>query len=370
VKIVIAAWHLKDFNVGLGRYCRELIEGLGRIDSKNRYEVLMPDESYGFSDRPNFRYRLIRFPFFKRRWWEQLAPLLVGGYDVLHFPYDSCVAVKRGKFVVTIHDTKPLIFGASAGRINLNALLERLVVRNKWERIDHVVTDSYSSRRDILARLGLREDRVTVVYPGVDLKRFRPRVSSRTPDVRPYILCVAGPDPTKNVETLLDAFAALPRPFRDGYDLVLAGDFRRRADLRNQIRRLGVENQTIFPGVVSDDRLVELYQNAAVFAFPSRYEGFGLPVLEAMACGCPVVSSNSSSLPEVTGDAALIVDPADTQALTDSIMRVLGNDDLRRELQGRGLKQAQKFSWDNTARGALAVYTSVTEQQNGRRKMT
>ena len=359
MKIVIAAWHLKDFNVGLGRYCRELIEALGRIDSKNRYEILIPDASYRFDERPNFRYRPIRFPFFKRRVWEQLAPLVAGGYDVLHFPYDSCVALKRGKFVVTIHDVKPLVFGPPAGRINLNALLERLVVRNKWQRIDHIVTDSQSSRRDILARLGLREERVSVVYPGVDLKRFRPSVSASAPNGRPYILCVAGADPTKNVETLVEAFAALPRPFRDGYDLLLAGDFRRRTDLRERIQRLGVEKQTIFVGIVSDDRLVELYQNAVLFAFPSRYEGFGLPVLEAMACGCPVVCSNSSSLPEVTGEAALLVDPSDTQALTESIRRVLVNDDLRRDLQDRGLKQAQKFSWDDTARGVLAVYTFV-----------
>jgi glycosyltransferase involved in cell wall biosynthesis len=364
VKIVIAAWHLRDFNVGLGRYCRGLIEGLGRIDSKNRYEILMPDDSHRFPERPNFRYRLIRFPLFKRRLWEQLAPLLAGDYDVLHFPYDSCVAWKRGRFVVTIHDVKPLIFGP-AKRMNLHAVIESLVMRDKWGRIDHVVTDSYSSRHDIIAHCGLREDRISVVYPGVDFKRFQPRDSPRIPGVRPYILCVAGADPTKNIETLIEAFARLTPALREQYDLLLAGDFRRRLDLRQLADRLAVEKQTIFAGVVNDGRLIELYQSAAVFVFPSRYEGFGLPVLEAMACGCPVISSNSSSLPEVTGDAALMVNPDDPAAFTHAIAGVLGDPELRQELQRRGVQQAQRFSWDRTAQGTLAVYTSVTAQREG-----
>jgi glycosyltransferase involved in cell wall biosynthesis len=362
LKIVIAAWHLKDFNVGLGRYCRELIEALGRMDANNHYEILMPDDSYRFPDRPNFRYRLMRFPIFKRRFWEQLAPLFAGRHDILHFPYDSCVALKRGKFVVTIHDVKPLIFGTPPARPNLNAVVEGLMVRNKWERIDHVVTDSHHSRRDILSRLALSQDRVSVVYPGVDLQRFRPRLSPRRTDARPYVLCVAGADPTKNVETLVQAFAALPRPLRDAYDLILAGDFQRRGDLRERIEDLGITKQTIFPGVVGDDRLVELYQDAAVFVFPSRYEGFGLPPLEAMACGCPVISSNSSSLPEVAGDAAILVDPSDADAFVSAMARVLGDPDLRRDLKERGLSQARRFSWDHTALGILGVYAFVTAQ--------
>ncbi len=113
MKIVIAAWHLQDFNVGLGRYCRGLIEAIGRVDKENRYEILMPDDSYRFSQWPNVRYRLIRFPIFERRFWEQVVPLVGGRYDLLHFPYDSGVSWKRGKFVVTVHDVKPLIFACA-----------------------------------------------------------------------------------------------------------------------------------------------------------------------------------------------------------------------------------------------------------------
>jgi len=120
-----------------------------------------------------------------------------------------------------------------------------------------------------------------------------------------------------------------------------------------------IEKQTIFTGVVNDERLVELYQQATLFVFPSRYEGFGLPVLEAMACGCPVICSNASSLPEVAGDAAILVDPMDVEGFTHEMDRVLTSSDLRRNLRGRGLAQAARFSWDRTARETIAVYKKV-----------
>jgi len=380
VKIVIAAWHLKDFNVGLGRYCRGLIEAIGRVDEENRYEILTPDDSYRFPERPNIRHRLVRFPFFKRRFWEQVAPLLAGQYDLLHFPYDSAVAWKRGRFVVTVHDVKPLIYGTDRTRLNLNRLIEGLLIRDKWANIDHILTDSQSSKRDIVERLGIPEDRITVVYPGVELGRFQPGPGKAeveadgrpnpSPDSalpltcggsRPYVLCVAGADPTKNVETLVEAFARLPPPLQDSHDLVLVGDFRRRADVRELVGRAGIEKQTVFTGVVSDDRLIDLYQHASLFVFPSRYEGFGLPVLEAMACGCPVICSDVSSLPEVAGDAALLVAPLDVDKLTSEITQVLRDPELHSDLRKRGLARASTFSWDRTARETIAVYRKVVE---------
>lgn len=365
MKIVIAAWHLRDFNVGLGRYCRELIEAIGRVDRDNQYDVLMPTDAYRFPERPNFRYRLIRLPLFRRRFWEQTAPLLVGRYDVLHFPYDSCVAWKRGKFIATIHDVKPLLFGELVPRRNLGGMIERTLVGDRGTGLDHVVTDSESSRQDLLRLVGLPAHRVTVVQPGVDLARFRPaplpsgeRAGGRG---RPYILCVAGSDPTKNVSTLVEAFAKLALPIRERHDLILVGDVRKRTEVRDQVAAAGLEKQTIFTGVVSDERLIELYQYAAVFVFPSLYEGFGLPVLEAMACGCPVISSNASSLPEVAGDAAILLDPKDTEGFTAAMVRVLTDADLRRVLREKGLTQAARFTWDRTAREMTVVYKKVVE---------
>jgi glycosyltransferase involved in cell wall biosynthesis len=237
------------------------------------------------------------------------------------------------------------------------------LVRDKWGKMDHVLTDSHCSRRDIIERLGVPAERITVVYPGVERERFGPTVASRDEgeNSRSYVLCVAGADPTKNVETLVDAFARMPQHLRDTHDLVLVGDFRRRLDLRERIERSGIEKQTVFTGVVSDDRLVRLYQRAALFVFPSLYEGFGFPVLEAMACGCPVISSNASSLPEVAGDAAVLVDPLDPEGLVRQMELVLTDTALRQGLRERGLKQAAQFSWDRTAQETIAVYRKVVQ---------
>ncbi len=360
MKIVIAAWHLRNFNVGLGRYARELIEALGRVDQANEYVVLVPDTSAELTPRPNMRYRRVCVPLFKRRVWEQLAPLMGGTCDILHFPYDSCVAWKRSKFVVTIHDLKPLVVGGKARRRNLNERIESLLVGNRWSIIDHIVTDSHWSERDILTHLPVGPDRVSVVYPGVETEHFCPALDHMLGATsRPFVLCVAGDDPMKNVEALVDAFAGLPLSVRAGHELVLAGDVQKRAGVRQRIAAHGLEGQVRFPGIIDDAALVLLYQQARLFVFPSRYEGFGLPVLEAMACGCPVISSNASSLPEVVGEAGLLVDPMDVASLSSAMTRVLTDPGLSGALRERGLAQAQRFSWDRTAREMVQVYARV-----------
>jgi glycosyltransferase involved in cell wall biosynthesis len=170
---------------------------------------------------------------------------------------------------------------------------------------------------------------------------------------------VAGADPTKNVETVIEAFGRLPATLRDTHRLVLAGDVRKRRDLDERVARWGLTRQTVWTGVVSDEQLITLYQHAAAFVFPSRYEGFGLPVLEAMACGCPVISSHAASLPEVVGDAALLVDPEDVQGWVTAIEQVLTDPAVASELRARGLARAAQFSWDRTAREMVAVYEKV-----------
>lgn len=360
VKIVIAGWHLKNPNVGIGRYARELIDALGRVDRTNHYEILLPCAEHPFTARPNMQYRIVRFPLFRRRFWEQVAPLLVGPYDVLHFPYDSCVAWKRGKFVPTIHDVKPLLFPELRARTNLNRRIEQWLVGNRWKAIDHVITISEHSRHDLLQHVPLNPDQVTVTPLGLDAERFRPAGHRR--EVRPYVFCVAGSDPTKNVGCLLEGFAKLPETLRHRLELVLAGDVCKRTDIRAAIVRLGIGPQTRLIGVVSDAELVDYYQQATVFVFPSLYEGFGLPVLEAMGCGCPVICSNASSLPEVAGDAAVLIDPYDSGQLADGLLRVAESSALQDNLRARGLTRAAQFSWDRTAAETVAVY----HRMNGR----
>ncbi|MEE8125040.1 MAG: glycosyltransferase family 1 protein [Nitrospirales bacterium] len=361
MKIVIAAWHLRNLNVGLGRYTHSLIEGLGRMDRENHYEILIPGDSHSFKSWPNIRYRFFPFPVFKRRFWEQIAPLLIGRYDLIHFPYDSCLAIKRGKFVVTLHDVKPLLFPKPSKIFDWKRLLKKMVLPHPLRQIDHIVTVSECSRRDIMERLEVSGDRITVIYQGVDLERFSPHVRFQVEEgsVTPYVLCVAGADPTKNVKNLIIAFSLLPAEIRERHHLVLVGDVGRQGEIRQMVKQREIEKQTVYTGVVSDERLASLYQQASVFVFLSLYEGFGLPVLEAMACGCPVISSNTSSLPEVVGDAGILVDPLDISAIVRTMERVLNDTHLVKNLRMAGIARAQKFSWDTTAKATVNLYDRV-----------
>ena len=361
MKIVIAAWHLRDFNVGLGRYTRNLIEGLGRVDRKNEYEILIPTDSCSFTTWPNVHYRVCRFPIFKRRFWEQLATMMVGSYDLIHFPYDSCPAVKRGRLVVTIHDIKPLLFPKPKGKVNVSGLMKSLLIPRPFKKIDHIITVSECSREDIVEKLGMPKERVTVIPQGVERDKFLPRSAEliHVPEAAPYVLCVAGADPTKNIQSLIVAFSMLPDKLRKRHQLILVGDVDKHGDLNQLVKQKMIESQTVYAGVVSDEQLLRYYQNASVFVFPSLYEGFGLPVLEAMACGCPVVCSNTSSLPEVVGDAAMMISPLDVSAMEDAIRLVLTDPNLRQRMREAGLQRSKQFSWDQTAMQTTELYERV-----------
>ncbi len=362
MRILIAAWHLKDPNVGIGRYCRALIEGIGRVDSYNEYLILVPEERCIFPVAPNVQFRVLRLPIFKRRFWELCAPLLNGDYDLIHFPYEAGVRWSRGKVILTVHDVKPLIFPELRSKKNINNILYDVVLGNKWSRVDQLVTVSNYSRRDIIQHLQIAPERVSVVRQGVSLQLFHSAPQSGSTPIeteRKYILSLAGNDPTKNLSTLIRAYSQLPLFLRNVYGLVLAGDLRRRQDLRLLAKELNIEPQIQFPGSISDGKLVELYQGASLFVFPSRYEGFGLPILEAMACGCPVVSSNASSLPEVAGDAAVLVEPLNVQGFSSAIERMLSDQNFRHSYIEKGLAHVQQFSWDRTARETIQVYQQV-----------
>ncbi len=361
MKIVIAAWHLRDFNVGLGRYTQNLIESLGRVDQDNEYEILMPVDSSPFTPRANIHYHVCRYPVFKRRFWEQMATVLVGRYDLLHFPYDSSLAVKRGKFIVTIHDVKPLLYPKTSKHLNVSGLVKRLLIPRPLKNIDHIITVSECSRKDIVETLGVPSELVTVIPQGVEHKKFLPRSEEDAHDSEslPSVLCVAGSDPTKNIQTLILAFSLLPEAIRICFQLILVGDVDKQGTLHQLVKQKGIEAQTRYSGVVSDQQLIRYYQQASVFVFPSLYEGFGLPVLEAMACGCPVVCSQTSSLPEVVGDAALMVDPVDAMAMKDAIQRILTDPALQRRLREAGLQRVKQFSWDQTAMQTASLYDRV-----------
>ncbi len=286
---------------------------------------------------------------------------------MFHSPDFVLPPLRHARGVLTVHDLAFLMHPECADN-RLRAYLDDVVPRSV-RRADFVIADSENTRNDLVVLLGVRPDRVEVVPGGVE-PRFRPVVD---PDglararerlgvgTAPFILAVGVLEPRKNLTTLMDAFAELKRRGTlPDLKLVLAGGRGWLVDGILEHRAASpVRDDILFPGFIADELLPAVYSAANVLAFPSLYEGFGLPVLEAMACGTPVVSSNASCLPEVAAGAALMVEPTDTGALTDALERVLDDDALHADLSRKGLERARRYSWKAAAERLLRVYKRV-----------
>lgn len=268
--------------------------------------------------------------------------------------------------LVTVHDLSFLTVPQCADA-GLRAYLSRVVPRSV-RRAHHVLADSENTKRDLVRLLGVSPEKITVVYPGVE-PRFQPvEEPAALAAVRqkyglgdgPFVLGVGTLEPRKNWPALIRAWARLRQTTPLPHRLVIAGG---KGWLYDDIFRTakdtGLRDEIIFPGYVADADLPALYSAASVFAYPSLYEGFGLPVLEALACGTPVVCADNSSLPEAAGDAALLVNAADEEALATALHRLLTDEPLRQTLRRRGLAHAQKFTWGRSARVLLAAYERV-----------
>jgi len=298
-----------------------------------------------------------------------LLPRLVRrqGIQVMAFLANSAWMFPSCPTVVTIHDLTselfPSIFYPTLGSRMLRLIRQRFFFRPKL-----VITISETSRKQILEHFKISPTRVQVVFNGVN-GIFQPEQPlgpgrSRFQRLKPYLLYVGALDFRKNLETLLAAFAWLKGHTDLPHRLILAGnsDPTRPAlypDLRTLARKLGIEQQVDFLGYVADEELPSWYRHAALFVFPSLYEGFGLPPLEAMASGVPVVCSHAASLPEVVGDAGILVDARDAHALAGAIQRVLEDPVLAQELRARGLARAQHFTWEKTADQWVACIRSL-----------
>jgi len=232
---------------------------------------------------------------------------------------------------------------------------------------NHFITISESSRQEMVKHLGLPLDKITVTHLGLD-DYFKPvtgdllksGLSQYGLQAGLYILCVGTLEPRKNITAVLQAYALLPKRVQSIYPLVLAGGKGWLMDnLEDEIRQLDIASTTILTGYVPTQHLPALYSGGAVFVYPSLYEGFGLPPLEAMACGTPVITSNVSSLPEVVGDSGIMVDPFDVKRLRDEIERVLEDHSLRASLVNLGIARAKRFTWENCARQTMDVYNRV-----------
>lgn len=265
-------------------------------------------------------------------------------------------------YIVTVHDLARICFPFDRESLSEKVGLGLDVIA--IGRAKHIIAVSQSTRRDLVKHLGVPKERTTVIYNGVDRSVFKPRPAAPFPF--PYILYVGSERPRKNLGRLLAAFAALKRSeeFRP-LKLVKVGRAGRslqfRQDTLRVIRDLGLGGEVIFAEHVTDRDLASYYSAASALVYPSLYEGFGLPLVEAMACHCPVIASNVSSLSEVAGDAAMLVAPHDVAGWVQGLTRMLTDGDLRGRLIAAGQVRARRFSWDEAAAATLAVYQGVKE---------
>lgn len=360
---------------GIGRYVRELVSALAHVDHSTDYRLFASGVNNSTSLihlGDNFTWKPTRLSpaWLARIWHRARLPFPVecftGDVDLFHATDFVLPPVKRPtKTLLTVHDLSFLRVPEAASP-NLRRYLN-VVVPRSTTRATHILADSQATKADLIEFYNLPPDKISVLYSGVD-SQFRPVVDNTASTQvrskyklgpRPYIFSIGTVQPRKNYGRLIEALADLRSQHYD-IDLVIAGGRGWLEDpIYDTLNRLNMQDHVHFTGFVDDSDLPALYSEATCVAFPSLYEGFGFPVLEAMACGTPVVTSNVSSLPEVAGDAALMVDAYDTEALTAALQQLMNDTELRRELTAKGFIQAKRFSWLDSARHLKEIYDAL-----------
>ena len=368
--IVIDARHIRDF--GVGTYIRSLVHALSEIDTVNRYTLVsaagdvktlvgLPENFHTavYERRDSDDFDNIAFPVFLRG----LAP------DLVHIPLNRVPLLMIRPYVVTIHDMANLLFEEEPSKLRMQ--LRRFRFRRGLVRASRVIAVSEATKRDVERLMGVPPRRIRRVYNAPDpgfLERHAAgsdeqlRIMERYQINYPFLLYAGNIRRHKNIPRLVEAFAVVreqlaTHPVYKDLRLVIIGDtISQYPAVRQAVIKSRVEHVVRFLGFVPFETLRCFYQFAAAFVFPSRYEGFGLPPLEAMASGTPVVASGVSSLPEVVGDAAILINPENVFDIARGIRDVLLDDSLRAQLICRGREQALRFSWGRTAREVLEIY--------------
>ena len=372
MKVGILTDSMDKKKAGLGVYTKNLVENISKI-KKDIYLIhydTNADESVKkiYKERKEIVIPLPKIHPKMTSWLYVKLPLSLRELelDILHEPgivRPSILYSSGFKKIITIHDLVPLIFPNTTSLFDIvNLKVVQMLKRN----IDAVIVPSENTKRDVIRFFRIPNDKIKVIPHGRD-KRFRPirdqeeleivRLKYKLPDK--FVLFVGTLEPRKNIKNLIKAYYKLKKK-GIRHKLVIVG---KRGWKYKQIfdvwKSLDLRGDVMFVDYVEDEYLPFIYNLADLFVYPSLYEGFGLPPLEAMACGCPVVVSNTSSLPEVVGDAGIKVDPCNINEIADAIYEILINDDLKHELVKRGLKRAKLFSWEKAAKETLKVYEGV-----------
>jgi glycosyltransferase involved in cell wall biosynthesis len=382
MKVGINGLFLNRPTTGTGQYLLELLPALTQRDTQNEYALIFPRGI----DVPKDLARVTLHPQnvavnafglgenFAKLWFEQITFARACQrecIDLAHVPYFASPLFPRTRTIVTIHDLIPLLLPLYRGSLLVRAYTRLVAIAAR--RADAIIADSECSKRDIVRLLGVDASRVRVVYLAAN-QRYQRVIDTTSvsqkyslPRSAKYLLYLGGFDQRKNVRVIIQAFSQLREFYDLGYRLVLAGvnlgrDSEFFPNPQRIAREVGLPDDAIhFTGWVDEVDKPALYSGATVFLSPSLYEGFGLPPLEAMACGVPVISSNASSLPEIVGDAGITIDPNDVDAWAEAIRTVLRDPLRRATMQLQSIHQARKFSWRQSAEETLAVYEYLSK---------
>lgn len=363
--------HTNNFRrAGVSNYTERLLLHLGQVDRINQYTVFTT-RGLGRADLQlpeNFRIRPSLIPTINPRVrvpWEQfVAPLALRalGADLYHGVLNVMPLAGSVPAVVTIHDLSPFLFPQTFRRVN--RAYTRWAIKVACRHARQLIAVSEFTKQEIVRWLHVPAERITVTHNGVDA-RFAPpdpaalaafRQRAGLPEQ--FLLFIGTLEPRKNLPTLLDAYARIAKD--TSVPLIIGGG---KGWLYDQIfakaEQLNLGDRIRFAGYIDDADLPLWYAAATVFTLPSLYEGFGIPLIEAMACGTPVIASTSSSLPEIVGDAGILVSPTDADALGAAMLQLLQSPELRADLRERGLLQARRFSWQTMAQRTVDVYRKV-----------
>lgn len=385
IKLLIDAIAILSPITGIGRYA---IENARKLQEDSRFECLF---FYGYVSK-ELKYRdpatkahaevskttllqrvrnaLTRYAPIKKKarslvvFFSRFNPAV---YDIYWQPnFIPNPNIRYKKLVLTVHDLSVVHFKEAHQKVQVEYFDKFFLKR--LSRADHIVTVSHFVKNEIIEQLGFDESRISAIYNGVDHERFRPMERSELEATcdkftlpEQFILFVGSIEPRKNLLGLLKAYNGLPDELKSAYPLILAG-FKgwNNAEIMREIDRSKAHIRYL--GYLEDTELVHLYNLATLFVYPSLYEGFGIPVLEAMACGTPVLTSNVASLPEVCGDAAIFADPRDSAQICSKLQRLLQDETLREALVQKGIKQAAKFSWVQSASQHAALFKALLEE--------
>lgn len=351
---------VKPHPTGIGHSIVNLITALSEIDGENQYYLccrlsrfIKHHKFIPNIEKPNFKKKIIQEPlnlFFPRK------------IDIFHSGGSRLPNYNGPKLIATFHDVYLLVTDEFASEAYRKWKTQRYFV--SAQRADKIITVSEYLKKEILRNLPVPEEKVVVIHHGVD-KRFYPRPTWEISEAKEkyslkgnYILSV-GVGRRKNTQRALHAFKRLIEELRQDLQFVLVGKFNQTEEYFRLAETPPLKGKVKFLGYMSNEDLPPLYSGAKVFFFPSLYEGFGIPVLEAMASGCPVVTSNVTALPEVAGEAALLVDPYNIEEMAHALCRPIKEEDLRYTLIQRGLERAKLFSWERVARQILDIYEKV-----------